>query len=149
MIRGRVVRGAHVPAPVAVWLLRRLDDTDVANSLAHYRSTHRGAAADLIERTLAELRCAAAEHMRDQAVISESGSTEAGTTEITSRSKSTGGGLLGARAAAGLLGLKSERRVLQLIADELLAAEKIDGRWLIRKSDLEEYRALRATRRTA
>ena len=144
--------GAHIRGPAAVWLLRGIRDGAEADAVAHFQRVGRPDVAAVIADAMAQLREAARQW--EAAVradgASVDGSAEAGSTEAGGGSSQLGGRppggseVVDTATAAGRLGV-SERRVRQLLADGPLTGRKVGRQWLVERTSITEYQAMRRT----
>jgi excisionase family DNA binding protein len=125
--------GVVLPAWAADWLER---NTDLASRRAEVRGCDRA-----VDEVLIALRAAAMTYRAGSGDGSDSGTTFGATPEFASGSKVSE--LLSADAAGDLLGI-SGRAVRRAQQEGRLKGEKVGGRWLFRREDLDGY-----TRRTA
>lgn len=136
-LRGRVLLGAHVAGPAAVWALRHLEDK-ADDAARHFRSIRRPDVADSIERAVAELRAASAAWWDSENAVSGGGSAEVPPGEVVPGSPVAQVDCPTAVAAHALA--LTERRVRQLLADGRLDGRKVGGRWFVDADDLERLR---------
>jgi len=132
-VRGRVLLGAHVAGPAAVWAFRHLEGK-AEDSARYYRGIGRPDVAAAIERAVAELREAG--RAWQDAAVSGGGSAEVPPGEVVPGSVSA---VVDTPTAAAALAL-SERRVRQLLAAGLLDGQKVGGRWVVDVDDLQRVR---------
>jgi len=156
----RPLLGAYVPPVAAVWMMRHirgrdgsrsgLREVDVADAIAHFRSTGQPDAARAIEGAFAQL-CEAErqwEQSRREDAISASGSAEMPDEDAVTASdrargqQAEGPEVVGTTVAAGLLGC-TDRRVRQLLDDGLLVGRKVGRQWLVDEASIAAMKANR------
>lgn len=145
-----VPRWAPVPPQLAVWLVARVSSRDLREYVQRVRVNGYGGAADELEFGWAQLEAAATGHHRRLAVSAQGptsvSATGSGTAEtVDRRAESAHEDEVTAAEAAAMLGLKSARRVIQLIAGEHLRARKVGRVWLVEVASVQELKSLRRT----